>query len=146
MCCKVTMVTAEGGRRFGMYLSAEEKKLFPEELVVPLFGAGEPVQPVAYQLAVDRCPHYQEEGGLGSCAIYDRRPLVCRAFPVTSRATVSPHCPSVRAASQDGLDADSLAPELQAHDEKIRVAADGPVPEWGKAVNEVAWQRLRPKV
>lgn len=140
------MVTAEGGRRFGMYLSAEEKKLFPEELVVPLFGAGEPVQPVAYQLAVDRCPHYQEEGGLGSCAIYDRRPLVCRAFPVTSRATVSPHCPSVRAASQDGLDADSLAPELQAHDEKIRVAADGPVPEWGKAVNEVAWQRLRPKV
>ncbi len=140
------MVTAEGGRRFGMYLSAEEKKLFPEELVVPLFGVGEPVQPVAYQLAVDRCPHYQEESGLGSCAIYDRRPLVCRAFPVTSRATVSPHCPSVRAASQDGLDADSLAPELQAHDEKIRVAADGPVPEWGKAVNEVAWQRLRPKV
>ncbi len=146
MCCKVTMVTTEGGRRFGMYLSPEEKKLFPEELVVPLFGVGEPVQPVAYQLAVDRCPHYQEEGGLGSCAIYDRRPLVCRAFPVTSRATVSPHCPSVRAASQDGLDADSLAPELQAHDEKIRVAADGPVPEWGKAVNEVAWQRLRPKV
>jgi Fe-S-cluster containining protein len=65
-------------------LFGEEKDLFPSELVSPHVGIGwgnssGPKYVVSYQLNVNDCPHLSA-GNV--CKIYDRRPLVCRAFPL----------------------------------------------------------------
>lgn len=47
-------------------------------LVVP-DGQREALVALAYEMEAERCPHYEDEAG---CTIYDRRPLVCRAYPL----------------------------------------------------------------
>jgi len=68
----------------GLLLLAIEKDLFSKHLVKPQWGLGgstgnEPEQIVTYQLTENVCPFYDKERG---CMTHDKRPLVCRAFPV----------------------------------------------------------------
>jgi Fe-S-cluster containining protein len=67
----------------GLILLESEKDLFPKDMVKPHWGVGaadrdEPEHILTYQLTANECPFYSE----GGCRIHDKRPLVCRAFPV----------------------------------------------------------------
>ncbi len=117
-CCRETLAETPEGHLFGLYLEPNEIGRFPKEMVFPLLGRGDPVTIVAYQLGVNRCPNYAEESGLGRCRIYADRPLVCAAFPITSRRSVSPRCPGVQK-QKDGIDPDSVQGELAAHTKKL---------------------------
>lgn len=77
-CCdrQVSMID---GKEFGMYLSPDEVERFPEASVFPIFRKGGKV--FAYQMGQHLCPNLIVEEGRKSCGIYERRPLVCRAFP-----------------------------------------------------------------
>lgn len=128
-CCKA-LLDGRSGHLFGLFLDPSEIGLFPEGTVFPLLGSGTPVQATAYQLGVNRCPHYEEDpAGLGRCGIRERRPLACRAFPVISRFSVSGSCRSVRQ-NPDGLDRGSLKDELEAHDRKLGQMLERPQTEW----------------
>jgi Fe-S-cluster containining protein len=68
----------------GLLLLPIEKDLFPERMVKPQWALGRstgdgPEQTVTYQLTENVCPFYDEETG---CKIRDKRPLICRAFPI----------------------------------------------------------------
>jgi len=80
-CCSVLLSEDKGILR-GLTLLPDETSLFPENMVKPAMGAGEtPRDPgfrvLAYQLAVEPCPHLKNEG----CAVYGDRPASCRQFP-----------------------------------------------------------------
>ena len=65
----------------GIPLTPTELKLFDQADVRPFLGvqttAG--IIPVWYQLIRAPCPHYDHDRC--RCTIYERRPLVCRAYP-----------------------------------------------------------------
>jgi Fe-S-cluster containining protein len=69
----------------GLALSPDETSLFPPELISPSkgFGVGRvgPRIIVSYQLNVKTCPHLSENG---NCNIYEKRPTVCKVFPLIS--------------------------------------------------------------
>lgn len=80
-CCSVLLSEDRGILR-GLTLLPDEASLFPEDAVKPAIGLGEtPHGPgfrvLAYQLAVEPCPHLKDEG----CAVYGGRPASCRQFP-----------------------------------------------------------------
>jgi len=80
-CCSVLLSEDKGILR-GLTLLPDEASLFPEDAVKPAIGLGEtPHSPgfrvLAYQLAVEPCPHLKDEG----CAVYGDRPASCRQFP-----------------------------------------------------------------
>lgn len=137
LCCKDTLYQA-GDYRFGLYLEPSEIAKFPVEAVFPLFGHGQPVEVTAYQLGVNRCPNYEESGGVGKCGIHADRPLVCRAFPVLGPSKVSQRCPAV-AQAVDGVDADSLGSELDAHRKKIECMMSRKESEWVWPLNKREW-------
>jgi Fe-S-cluster containining protein len=143
-CCKETFYRSQE-HLFGMYLDPSEIGNFPAEVVFPLFGRGKPVVATAYQLGVNRCPHYREEAGLGGCGIYDSRPLSCRAFPVFGHLLVSAHCPVVREA-KDGVDRDSLGPELEAHRKKVEFMMSRQENEWVWPLNRREWLPIGARV
>jgi Fe-S-cluster containining protein len=84
-CCTHLLNEVENfGVTNGLLLLAIEKDLFPKHLVKPQWGLGgstgdEPEQIVTYQLTENACPFYDKERG---CMIRDKRPLICRAFPI----------------------------------------------------------------
>ena len=84
-CCTHLVNEAEAfGVTNGLLLLDIEKNLFPEHLVKPQWGVGSPKgngpeRVVSYQLTENICPFYHKDEG---CKIHDRRPLICRAFPV----------------------------------------------------------------
>lgn len=136
--CRDTIWTNAGGDLFGLYLDAAEAERFPKDLIFPLLGRGDPIIATAWQLGVNSCPHYHEEGGLAKCAIYPNRPKICAAFPVTSRTTVSPHCTAIRKLV-DGADADSLRNEIAAHQEKLEAMVSREPDEWMWPLNRKCW-------
>jgi len=98
-CCKTLLQYKEGFLRGLALLTEEEKKLFDEKDVSPALGLGKegsPVQIASYQLNVAKCPHIDENN---RCKIYDKRPLVCRAFPINAtirgKAVAALECPQV---------------------------------------------------
>jgi Fe-S-cluster containining protein len=79
------LVDINGGKG-SLFLLPSETKLFPEELIRPLYGSGikgrsrpRPADIWAYQINTNTCPYIQSDN---SCAIYSKRPMICRAFPV----------------------------------------------------------------
>lgn len=137
MGCKETLYQV-GDYLFGLYLEPSEISRFPGEAVFPLFGHGRPVEVIAYQLGVNRCPNYGEVDGFGTCNVHAERPLVCRAFPVIGPFKVSKRCPAVARAT-DGVDADSLKPELEAHRKKIECLMARKESQWMWPLNKREW-------
>jgi Fe-S-cluster containining protein len=80
-CCK-NLFDNIGGEKRGLTLTVEESLLFPNEIVAPLaaFGLKNPETVFLYQLSLNNCPQINKEN---KCAIYEKRPLVCRSFPLT---------------------------------------------------------------
>ena len=78
-CCR-NLLHREKKEVMGLSLLPEEATLFPPEHIFPSIGIGKYGQPkriVAYQLDLNECPYLQER----QCAIYEKRPLACRAYP-----------------------------------------------------------------
>jgi Fe-S-cluster containining protein len=73
-----------------LFLTKEETALFPPDLILPRIGIGltEPSMILAYQLNVDICPHLSNNS---KCKIYEKRPLMCKAFPY-SKGNISSKC------------------------------------------------------
>jgi hypothetical protein len=71
------------------------------------FGVDEPRHIIVHQVNVDKCPHIDTVDG-GQCGIYQRRPLICRAFPYTEFssfsgiAKASPECPEIESQLKTG--------------------------------------------
>jgi Fe-S-cluster containining protein len=81
-CCR-TLLEYENNLLMGMVLFEEERKLFNEKDVIPQrsIGNDQPSEILSYQLRLAVCPHISKEN---KCLIYDKRPLACKAFPITS--------------------------------------------------------------
>lgn len=89
----------------GLSLFQHETKLFPKELVLPSQGIGlnkdgtSPKHIIQYQLNVETCPHLSSTN---KCRIYEKRPLMCRSFPLKSSdewgltATIRVNCRSFK--------------------------------------------------
>lgn len=80
-CCR-SLLSEDKGVLRGLTLLPVEAHLFPEGIVRPAVGVGRrPHDPkfrvLAYQLAVEPCPHLGDTG----CAVYGDRPSSCRQFP-----------------------------------------------------------------
>lgn len=103
-CCS-HLLTRDGNWTFGLYLTPEEKKYFPD--AVPLLIENECV--LAYQVGQQVCPHLTYDGeGRSKCSIHDHRPLGCRVFPVTDQVHIRTDlCPYVYpdCAFQDEIEA-----------------------------------------
>lgn len=141
-CCKRLLFTSPEGRTIGLWLMPSETGLFPPEAVFPLAGHGSPVEVTAYQLGVDRCPHYRESpSGFGECGIHDRRPTACRAFPVLSRYRVSTACLAV-SRIHDGVEPGSLAAEMEAHGREVAHDLSHPPPDCVWPLDERRWVPL----
>jgi Fe-S-cluster containining protein len=79
------------GSEIGIALFGVEATLFAPDIVVPVMVYGHINgdtfngnnfiidSELLSQLSLSTCPHYTEAG----CAIYSKRPDICRAFPVT---------------------------------------------------------------
>jgi Fe-S-cluster containining protein len=78
------------GIRKGLVLTAKEISLFPSEMISPSLAIGteKPKKTITYQLNVDICPHIDNKN---KCMIYEKRPLMCKAFPYES-GTFSNRC------------------------------------------------------
>lgn len=138
-CCASTLATAADGSVFGIYLEPSEIDRFPAADVFPLLGRGDPVVVTAYQLGQNRCPNYEEaQDGTGRCRIHETRPLTCRSFPVLGRARVDNRCLGVKKIT-GGIDADSLAGELAAHQEKLVRMTERPPDDWIWPLNLKRW-------
>ena len=58
-------------------------------------GDKKPTNIILYQLNLSECPQINEKN---ECKIYEKRPLICRAFPVRptfGRSIILPRCPQV---------------------------------------------------
>jgi Fe-S-cluster containining protein len=80
-CCKDLFDFRRGEKR-GLTLTTQEAALFSDKEIAPLaaFGFDSPNIIFLYQLSVKDCPHINIEN---HCTIYEKRPLICRAFPLT---------------------------------------------------------------
>ena len=95
-CCGGLFVY-EHGVVSGLSLTEEEAKLFEPKQVAPYMAIGDekPRTIFFYQLTLTDCPQINEKN---ECKIYEKRPLICRAFPVHpkfGRAEIMPRCPQV---------------------------------------------------
>lgn len=73
-----------------MTLTEKEAEIFPKEFVSPKMAVGEmePKEVILYQLNVNCCPHVTLQN---LCSIYEKRPLMCRSFPIVAGA-ISSRC------------------------------------------------------
>ena len=82
-CCRSLINEAEG-ILYGLTLTPEEAKLFPQNKISPYLGAGHSEKEITrimmYQLNTATCPNLENN----ICRIYDKRPTVCAQFPLTS--------------------------------------------------------------
>jgi len=80
-CCK-NLIENKSNHRRGLTLTADEAKLFSDALIAPLaaFGSDAPNIVFLYQLSTNDCPYLNQNN---QCDIYEKRPLVCRSFPLT---------------------------------------------------------------
>lgn len=100
VCCK-NLIVEVYGCHVGLFLMKNEVSLFPAEMVSPMWAVGlrgrsRPRRDVkSYQLNVKDCPYISNN----SCRIYLRRPVICRAHPLTLH--VNPATMNVTMASVD---------------------------------------------
>jgi len=85
-CCEHIITNTPIGK-FGMFLLPFEVKRFPERYIKPLYGIGRkgrsrkrPAIIYAYQYIGEPCIWY--DASTKSCKIYEKRPLVCRQYPL----------------------------------------------------------------
>jgi len=92
ICCR-DIFDDRGGEKRGLTLKPEEALLFPENLIAPLaaFGLEQAETIFLYQLKANNCPLIDQN----RCMIYERRPLLCRAFPL-SQGGYSTKCKQFR--------------------------------------------------
>ena len=80
-CCRNLLREFDGDLK-GLVISPNERKLFPKKLISPRVGIGwglmGPKHVVSYQLDANACPRLSKDN---LCKIYNKRPLVCQAFP-----------------------------------------------------------------
>jgi len=81
-CCR-NLFDEIRGMRTGLSLTAKEVSLFPSEMISPHLSVGTEQRKkiITYQLNVNTCPHVNNKN---ACLIYDKRPLICKAFPFKS--------------------------------------------------------------
>jgi Fe-S-cluster containining protein len=62
-------------------LTKNETELFPAEAIAPQYAVGTVNQKkiILYQMKVGPCPKLSPEN---KCQIYEKRPLICRSFPI----------------------------------------------------------------
>ena len=143
-CCTRTGCTGPGDE-FGMYLTPEEARHFPADMVFPLLRAGDRV--FAYQLGVSRFPNLSFKDGLAVCGIYEHRPLACRAFPVTldEAGGVAVHwqaCPCTADFADDEWDMGSFGECAEAAREQVRQAEENPLATEVFDLRERSWVSL----
>ena len=68
--------------QLGLFLLPNEIKLFKKEDISPMWGIGKSKPTVirVAQLNTQDCPHIRKDD---LCAIYEKRPVICRAHPLT---------------------------------------------------------------
>jgi len=81
-CCRNLFDDIQGIRK-GLLLTAKEVSLFPSEMISPSSAVGTEKRKkiIIYQLNVNTCPRIDNKN---ECLIYDKRPLMCKAFPYES--------------------------------------------------------------
>jgi len=98
-----------GDFTLGLLLLPDEISLFDEDDLEPMWGIGlkgrsrpRPEAVAVVQLNRDVCPHVSPEN---LCLIYEKRPQICRAHPLTLRitqdgevesASYSKRCPAIK--------------------------------------------------
>lgn len=86
-CCR-ELIVKFAGCDIGLFLMNHEVTLFPSDVVSPCWAVGTKgksrprLSIKSYQLNVKDCPYIAGN----SCSIYQRRPLVCRAHPLSIHA------------------------------------------------------------
>lgn len=99
-CC-LKHVGKMAGHVHGLMILPEERKLFPEEIIAPMFRykmgfKPDPGRVFMYQIDTMPCPHYAREEG--ACNIYSKRPVTCRTFPFELRGNglaIHGFCPEI---------------------------------------------------
>lgn len=81
----------------GLCLTEEEAKMFEPKLIVPYVAIGDkkPTTVIFYQFILSDCPHLNEKN---ECKIYEKRPLICKVFPINpnlNRVILVPKCPQI---------------------------------------------------
>ena len=89
LCCR-SLIDDKNGFKRGLPLTEKEVTLFSKDLISPKMAIGitEPDNVILYQLNVNVCPYINEKN---ECNKYERRPLMCQAFPVVAGA-ISNRC------------------------------------------------------
>ena len=95
-CCRGLFVE-EYGVLSGLCLTEEEAKQFDSKVIMPYLAIGDkkPTTIIYYQLVLSDCPHLN---GKNECKIYEKRPLICRVFPVhpdLNGIVILPKCPEI---------------------------------------------------
>lgn len=90
-CCRNLNADIDDGKG-SLFLLPEERKLFPPDLIRPLYAVGRkgrsrprPTKIISYQINTYICPHIKPDN---SCAIYAQRPMMCRSFPLEGKGIV----------------------------------------------------------
>lgn len=97
-CCRALLSEERNGVVLGLSLiTEEEKEMFDPKFISPFvaIGAEKPTTVIFYQLTLSECPHINEKN---KCMIYEKRPLICRTFPVVSKlngVVIQPSCPQI---------------------------------------------------
>ena len=99
-CC-IQHVGKMAGHVHGLMILPDERKLFPEEIISPMFRytmkyKPDPGRVFMYQIATAPCPHYAQEKR--ACNIYPKRPVVCQTFPFELRGNglaIHGFCPEI---------------------------------------------------
>ena len=100
-CCK----DLRQKREAGLMLYRDEVSLFPENLVQPCLAVGKKpnhgsFKILTYQLTPNTCPHLKDN----KCAIHEKRPSMCRGYPLRFREPepdkfyfeMAPECTALR--------------------------------------------------
>lgn len=100
VCCRNLLLNLANQYQVGLCLLPQETKLFLAADISPMWAAGTKgyrrprPNPVTYQLNLNVCPYLTHNN---RCSIYNRRPLVCRAHPLSihpdGTVDVDAHCP-----------------------------------------------------
>jgi len=87
-CCR-DFIVKFCGCHIGLFLMSQEVSLFPADMVSPMWAVGTKGRSrsrpdvKAFQLNVKDCPYITLKN---LCRIYERRPMVCRAHPLSIHA------------------------------------------------------------
>lgn len=139
-CCQNLIKNSQGTRK-GISLLPRERGLFSEEIIKPQVGIGskptdKKFKIVAYQMIENSCPFLKND----KCAIHEKRPVACGAFPLypniiiegglarVINMKIAPHCTALekRGITKEGEEAvftrSSLKNEIHYFEELSRIS------------------------